>query len=226
MKGNTAIRVVLDIAMAAVLVAVMTTALVQEAPHEFLGVALFVLMVAHVVFNRRRLIAVFRGRRSVLRVLQIVALVGLFVCLLGQIASSLVLSKYAFGFLPALPGAGWARRVHLLCSYWMFVLAFVHAGLHARLPRLSRPWQTWGARIAFAIVVGFGAYSFVRLGLWSYLTGQVQFAAADFGAPLVLAFAHYASVAVLVSVVFHYVREGLMAVQRKRRAAEAGRRGK
>ena len=199
----------LDVALAATLIAVMATALVQEVPHEWLGLALFVFTVAHIVFNRKWLASVFRGRRNALRVLQIVVLVGLVVCVLGQIASSLVISKYAFGFLPALPGASWARRVHMLCSYWMFVFAFAHVGLHVRTPRGLAAWQTWALRIVFAVVACFGIYSFVQLNLWSYLTGQVLFAFVDPSVPLALSVIRYASVAVLVAGVFHYIRMGI-----------------
>ena len=200
-----------DIAMSAVLVAIMATALVQEAPHEWLGVALFALLVVHVVLNRRWLASVFRGRRNVLRVVQIVVLVGLAGCVVGQVASSLVLSKHAFGFLPALPGASWARRVHMICSYWMFVLAFAHAGLHARMPRNAASWQVWVARAAFAVIGCFGVYSFVQLGLPAYLAGQVQFAFADSATPLPIVFARYASIGVLVAGAFHYLRVAMSA---------------
>ena len=210
MKSRNAIKIVLDIALAATLVAVMATALVQEAPHEWLGVALFVFTVAHIVFNRKWLASVFRGRRNALRVLQIVVIVGLAACVLGQIASSLVISKHAFGFLPVLPGASWARRVHMLCSYWMFVFAFAHVGLHVRTPRGLASWQTWALRIAFVAIASFGVYSFVQLNLWAYLTGQVQYAFVDPSIPIALSVARYASVAVLVAGVFHYVRTGIM----------------
>ena len=212
MKGKKAAKVTLDIAMALVFVAIMTTALVQEAPHEWLGVTLFVLMVIHIVLNRRWLASIFRGRHSTLRIIQIVVVVGLAVCIIGQFASSLVLSKHAFGFLPALPGAGWARSVHMLCSYWAFVFAFAHAGLHARVPKSMAPWQKWAARIIIAAVACFGAFSFAQLGLWQYLTGQVQFAYADYSVPLAFAFARYASIAILVTGVFHYIRQGIASI--------------
>ena len=214
MKGNKTARIVLDIAMALVLVAIMATALVQEAPHEWLGIALFVLMAAHIVLNRKWLASVFRGHHSALRIVQIIVVTGLAICIIGQVASSLVLSKHAFGFLPALPGAGWARHVHMLCSYWAFVLAFAHAGLHARLPKRMPTWLLWTARVAVAAVACFGVYSFVQLGMLPYLLGQVQFAAADYEAPLALSFARYASIGVLVAGLFHCAQAALRTVSR------------
>ncbi len=213
-QRRTRARIIVDIAMAVLFVAVMATAIVQETPHEYLGIGLFVAVVAHVVLNRRWFKAIFRGRYNAVRVLQLVAVVGLTVCMLGQIASSLVLSKHAFGFLPALPGASWARRAHMLCSYWGFVFAFAHAGLQfkgfARLARAkgsaSSAAATWLGRIVVFAVACYGAYSFVLVNMGAYLLGQVEFAFVDFSVPLALTCARYAAIAVLVAAASHCLR--------------------
>lgn len=202
-------RIAVDVALAVLFIVVMATALVQEVPHEYLGIAVFVAFVAHIVLNRRWFRALTRGRYNVVRVLQLVAIVGLVVCIIGQMASSLVLSKFAFGFLPALPGAAIARRVHMLCSYWSFVFAFAHAGLQLRgFGRLVRAKgapsaAVWAARVAVVAVSCYGVYAFVRMNMGAYLLGQVQFAYGDFSAPIALLFARYAAIAVLVTSVFH-----------------------
>ncbi len=203
-------RILVDAALAVLFVAVMATALVQEAPHEYLGIAVFACVAAHVVLNRRWFKALFRGRYNATRVLQLAAVVGLVACIVGQMASSIVLSKFAFGFLPALPGAGWARRVHMLCSYWGFVFAFAHAGLQIKgFTRLVRAKDAapsaavWLARIVVVAVSCYGAYAFVQVNMGAYLLGQVQFAFADFSMPIALSFARYASIGVLVASVFH-----------------------
>jgi hypothetical protein len=85
-------KIAVDITMSLALVAVMATALVQEVPHEWLGAALFVLMVVHMVQNRRWLGSILRARYNLLRTLQVIALVGLVACFVGQVASSVVLS--------------------------------------------------------------------------------------------------------------------------------------
>ena len=216
-RGRSWARVALDAAMAALFIAAMATALVQEAPHEYLGIALILAVVAHIVLNRRWFKALFRRRYNAVRVLQLVAIVGLLACIAGQIASSLVLSKFAFGFLPALPGEGWARRIHMLCSYWGFVFAFAHAGLQFRgFARLAQSKDAgasdaavWVARLAFAAAACFGVYSFMRLNLGAYLLGQVQFAFADYSEPIALSFTRYASVAILVGGLFAGLRRAI-----------------
>lgn len=215
------IRIAVDSVMGFLFVAVMSTALVQEVPHEYLGSALFVLLAVHTVLNRRRLSAMFRGKNSLLRVLQFIAIVGLIVCVVGQIASSLVLSKYAFGFLPVLPGAAIARRLHMLCAYWGFVFAFAHVGLQFKgLGKLFRnggstkalkasSFVVWAARIAFVTIACYGVYSYVQLDLDSYLLSQVEFAFSDYSVPIALLFVRYASIGILIAGIFHYLRRAI-----------------
>lgn len=192
-------KIVVDVAMAVDMVALMATAIVQEAPHEWFGIALFVPVTAHIVLNRRWIAAMLRRRRNALQTVQLATMALLVACIVGLAASSLVLSKHVFGFLPVLPGAAWARRVHMLCSYWAFVLAFVHAGLHVRLPRRMAAKTLWACRLAWDLVACYGVWSFVNLGLPAYLLSQVQFAAVDFQTPLALSFARWAAIAVLIT---------------------------
>ena len=133
---NAALRIAVDVLMAVCLVAVVSTALVQEAPHEYLGITLVALMIAHLALSRRWLAQVFRGRYDAVRVLQV------------------------------------------------------------------------------ASVAGFGALSFAQLGMGDYLLGRVQFASADYDAPIALSFARFASVAALIAGTFHYMA---LALGRRRR---------
>ncbi|MBQ6390240.1 MAG: hypothetical protein IJH88_01290 [Eggerthellaceae bacterium] len=213
-RGRFVARIVVDALMGIVLVLVMATALVEEAPHEYLGLALLVLVVAHVVSNRRWFAALGRGRWTVVRALQVASVLGLVVCIAGQGTSAVVLSKHALAFLPAIPGSALARSVHLACSYWTFVFAFAHTGLQGKI--IFRHFGktisvnralTWALRIVVAAVSVFGAVSFAQLGLPAYLTGQVQFAAGDPNVPL--ACIRWTSVAVLVASVFHCLRSAL-----------------
>lgn len=219
-------RVVVDTVLAGLFVAVMATALVQEAPHEYLGASLFVAVVAHVALNRRWFKALTRGRYNAVRMLRLVTIVGLLACIIGQVASAFVLSKYVFGFLPVLPGASLARRFHMLCSYWGFALAFAHVGLQlkgfcglvhiggARNTSGARRYVIWAVRFLFAIIACFGAYSFVRLGFGAYLLGQVQFAVVGYGMSIAPSLMGYASIAVLITGLFHCLRAALEAAEK------------
>ena len=207
------VRIAVDALLAIDLLFVMATALVEEAPHEYLGIAFAILAILHVVINRRWFASLLRGRWTVVRVLQLVAVVGLVACVIGQVASAIVLSKHALWFLPAISGASWARSMHMLCSYWAFTFAFAHVGLQfkgfiARVSALrgAGSFAPWALRAVWVAVAAFGMWSFVQLGLADYLFMRVKFAAADHDAAIMFRFAQYASVATLVAGVFHYLR--------------------
>lgn len=44
--------------------------------------------------------------------------------------SGIVLSRHVFAFLPLKGGMALARRMHILGSYWSFLLMSLHLGLH------------------------------------------------------------------------------------------------
>lgn len=141
----------------------------------------------------------------------------------------LIASKYVFGFLPVLPGASLARRVHMLCSYWGFTFAFAHVGLHFK--GLWRPMHIegtsgtskarrcviWTGRFLFVIIACFGAYSFIHLGFGAYLLGQVQFAVAGDDMSIARSLVGYASIAVLIAGLFHYLRTAIESFEEDRR---------
>lgn len=169
MNGRKAAKIAVDAGLALSLVVTMATALVQEVPHEWVGIVTFAFLVAHLVLNRRWIAAIPKGRYHALRAVQVATMVALVACFVGQMVSSLVLSKHALGFLPAIPGASWARRVHMACAYWLFVLAFVHAGFHIRMPRNLGGWQRWALRVGLVLAAGYGVWAFVQLNLAPYL---------------------------------------------------------
>lgn len=220
-RGKSVACIVVDALMAITFVTVMATALVAKAPHEYLGLLLIGLVIAHVALNRRWFAALKRGRWTAVRALQAATVLGIAACLVGQAASAVVLSKHALAFLPAIPGSAFARSMHLACSYWAFVFAFAHAGLQVktviRRIGITAPRNLvllWSIRIAVAAASVLGAVSFVQLGLPAYLTGQVQFAAGDPNVPL--ACIRWASAAALISTVFHCLRAVLERLSSRR----------
>ena len=138
--------------------------------------------------------------------------------MLGQMYSSLVISKHIFTFIN-LGGAGFARTVHLLCAYWGLVLMSVHLGMHvsqiaARI-RLKSKALIWTRRILFGSIASIGIYEFISLKLYDYLFGRVQFVFFDVSASAVLTALQYLTVVVL----FAYLGYFLQVLLNKKRTA-------
>ena len=203
-RVGKAVRMVIDVAFATVFITLMSTAMVREVAHEYLGIAAFCLFVVHQVLNRRWWTGLVRGRWTARRAIGTLVNVALVACMIGQATSALVLSKYAFGWLPAIDGAWWARIVHLLCSYWGLVLLGIHVGLHlggvSRKLAKSSTGMRWAWRALGLVCIVLGVAAFAHLNFASYLFMQVKFVFVDPTAPLWFTVAQFAAVAALFAV--------------------------
>ena len=140
MKKKT-IRIIIDIAMTVLLPLLMAYSLIGEAFHEIIGTAIFVLFIIHHILNRKWYGALFKGKYNPGRIFQTVINMGLLVFMIMQPISGILMSKYLYTFLPALPVSAQARSIHMLLAYWGYVLLCVHAGTH-----LSAPMHKLAAR--------------------------------------------------------------------------------
>ena len=138
--------------------------------HEILGVALFVLWVIHIVWNRAWIKGFLKGKYNALRIVRTVINVGVIGCVLFLIISGVMLSNHVFAWLGVESGASFARTAHMLASHWYLVFVSLHIGLHLSL--FIR------GRVATGIAAALGAYgiyAFVARSLWKYLTLQQPF---------------------------------------------------
>lgn len=213
-KDNMGRRIV-DVLLFGDFVALMVLPINHGIAHEWTGIAAFVLVAAHIVVNRRRIIALFK-KHDLAACVNLAIELALLLGIVAMAASSLVLSEHAFAWLPAIPGAAWARSAHLCASYWMFALAFVHFGLHLQ-EFIGRPLRSpavrWVLRILFAVCLIYGAYSFVELGIWSYMTLRIQFAFMD--PNVATGVLQYGSMAVALSGCGHCIACALRSVRRR-----------
>ena len=179
--------------MTVALLLLMAYGLVGEAAHEWLGMGMFALFVAHHVLNRRWINAVPRGRYTPLRIVQ-TALAGLiFLCM--------VLSRHVFAFLPKHGGYELAGKQHILCAFWGFVLMSLHLGMHwnmlltmARKHLRSNQICTWVLRIAGYSFAAYGAVTFIRRDVGLYLLLKSHFVFFDYSEPLIAFLLDYLAV--------------------------------
>lgn len=123
-------KLIVDAVMSALLLLLMAYELIGAAVHEWLGIAMFVLVILHHGLNRKWSENVLKGKYGPMRITQMVLVVLVLFSMLGSMVSGIILSRHALVFLPIHGGTGWARTVHLLCGYWGFVLMGLHLGLH------------------------------------------------------------------------------------------------
>jgi len=223
MKPKVVLKVGADIAMTAALLLLMAYALIGEAAHEWIGVGMLALSAAHHILNGKWSGNLLRGRYTPFRIWQTLLVFLVMVSLLGSMISGIILSRYAFGFLAVRSGRSWARTVHLLCSYWGFVVMSLHLGLHWSMMMgmakkqfgVSSRLRTWMLRAAAAAVAGYGSFAFMQREIGSYLFLKNEFVYFNFEEPLCFFFADYAAVMGLFVFLGHYFAEVLKWLGRK-----------
>ena len=190
-------RMLVDSLMVVLIPLLMVYSLIGEAAHEWLGVMMSLLFVGHCLLNFYWFKGLVKGRWTALRIYQTIVNILLLLCTLGLIISGIALSRTVFSFLPIEGGGSWGRTLHLLTSYWGFVLMSFHLGQHwsmilNRVQRSAkRPVILRVLAVAFA---GYGIIAFIKREIGTYMTLQNTFVYFDFGEPLFFFFIDYIAI--------------------------------
>jgi len=168
--------------------------------------ALFVLSTVHIMLNRRWYGALFRGKYSVHRIMQIAVNMGLLICGLFLMMSGLMMAWFV---PPEAVGdmLGFARLAHLIASHWYYLLMCFHLGMHANMiaARIKAKSRTRRIlRVLVLLISAYGVYAFISRGLIQYMFLQQQFFFFDFDRGYVLFAVDYLSILVLFATVSHY----------------------
>ena len=209
------LKILVDLAMTVLLLLLMAYLLVGETAHEWMGLAMFLLFIFHHLLNRNWYSNLFRGKYTPLRILQTTVDVLLLAAMIGLMVSGIILSRVVFDFLPISGGMGFARTLHMIASYWGFLLMSLHLGLHwgmiigmfrkaAGIEHPSRI-RTWILRVLAVGLCAYGIYAFVKNGIASYIFLQTHFVFFDMDQPLPFFFAEYIGMMGLWAVLAHYI---------------------
>ena len=194
----------------------MAYGLVGEAAHEWIGMGMFALFVAHHILDRKWLLAVGKGKYTPIRMVQ-TALVGIiFLSMSGSMISGVVLSRFVFAFFPKHGGYELAQQVHILCAYWGFVCMSLHLGLHwsmmltmARKHLQPSPLRTWCLRLIGWLWALYGAFAFHRRGVGLYLLLRSHFVFCNYSAPVIFFLIDYLSVMAMFTLIGYYISQGI-----------------
>lgn len=182
---------VIDVLMAAALLLLMAMQVTQQQLHEYIGIGMFVLVIAHHILNRKYYISIFKGKYTPVRIFMLIVNTALLLSFVATPITGMLMSRYATPFLSGVVGVVWPRKLHLLLSYWSFVLMGLHIGLHLNL--IFSKLRNKAARIIILILMSgiavYGFYLFISQNIVDYLLMKTHFAFLDYAKPawLVLA---------------------------------------
>jgi Kef-type K+ transport system membrane component KefB len=129
-----AARLVIDLAMTVLLLLALGYRITGDIAHEWLGVSLCVMFIAHNIVNRKWWRNIFKVKYNTRRAVMFVINVLLALVMAAVIITGLLHSRTVLAFLH-LPGGMALRQIHTTAAYWGLILIAVHAGLHLRPPK-------------------------------------------------------------------------------------------
>lgn len=201
MKPTMICKISIDCLMTISVFVLMGFHITGNLAHEWIGTGMFLLFILHHVLNWKWYRNLFSGSYTPLRVLRTVLNVLLSIAMVGLMVSGVMLSSYVFSFLDIHGGLSFARRLHLVSSYWMFVLISMHLGFHwsmfLGLGRKILPLKAHDrirsivSRVVATCIAAYGAYAFFSQGIVSYMILRNEFVFWDFDQPALLYYLDY-----------------------------------
>ncbi len=204
-------RMILDIVMIVMMPLLMAYSLISETWHEIMGTAIFILFITHHILNRKWYSGINKGKYIAQRIFRTILDVLLFIFMFLQPISGILISKHLYTFLPVFPITSEMREIHLMESYWGFILLSIHAGIHLKplVTKVSKSKALKCLLISVSLLSSiYGGYVFYKRDFWKYMTGKTAFVFIDFSESRIRFCLEFLSVMVLFAafgyIVFNY----------------------
>lgn len=205
-------KILVDIGMMLCLLFLMPYSLLGETAHEWIGMAMLVLFIAHHLLNRKWLMSIAKGKYSLFRTIQTMLVIIMLFLMLGSMISGVLLSNHIFRMIRVEGTAMMARQLHMLCAYWGLVVMSLHLGMHCGMliTMAGRLWKqpsairSLMARVAALVVAGYGIYAFVKRQIGDYLLMKMHFAFYDFNEGVFPFLFDYLAVMLLLAIAGYY----------------------
>ena len=172
-----------------------------DVAHEWAGAVMFALFIVHHILNGNWYRNLFRGKYSPSRIFLLIVDFLVLLSMIGLMVSGIMLSNHVFAFLGIRSGMSFARLLHMVASYWGFVLMSLHLGIHwgiflgitkraLKLEKSSSKGKVLLPVIGAAVAV-YGLTAFIRRDLLTYMLLRTQFVFLDFSEPVPLFYLDY-----------------------------------
>ena len=181
MKTNKIKRCV-DIVLTLVLMFLMAYQVTGETLHEWLGIAMTVIVIAHHILNRKWYTAIAKGKYKPYRIALTITDCLLLLCFFTTAFCGMAMSNHAVPFMNGIISSMLARQMHLALSFWSFVLMGIHIGFHLRtlISKLKKKSAKAAVLAAWATVSAGGFVLFIKANIFSYMFFKTHFAFLDY----------------------------------------------
>jgi len=129
MNGTLTVRIIIDLCLTILLLCAHAYRIIGNVAHEWIGVSVLVLFIAHNVINFRWYKNIGRGAYTARRVILTTVNALLALTMATLFVTGFMQSRVILSFLN-LSGSMILRQIHTTAAYWGLPLIGVHIGLH------------------------------------------------------------------------------------------------
>jgi hypothetical protein len=129
MNRQLAGRLIIDFAMTILLLCAYGYRIIGDTVHEWIGISVFALFIAHNILNRQWYKTMFKGTYIPRRIIMTTVNITLLFTMITLLVTGLLQSRTVLAF-PHLPGGMVLRLIHTTAAYWGLPLIGIHLGLN------------------------------------------------------------------------------------------------
>lgn len=134
---NSGVKRTVDVVMTVLLLFLMAYQITGESAHEWIGMGMTAVVIAHQILNRKWYGALLKGKYNPYRILSTVVNILLLFCIALTAFCGMSMSGHAVPFMYGMAPVSFARRMHLSMSHWAFVLMGLHLGMEQTTPEVE-----------------------------------------------------------------------------------------
>lgn len=202
MTNKQKIKIAIDLVMTITLLLLMLFQITGQQVHEYLGIMMLVLFLGHNILNWKWYRHLFKGKYKLYRCIQTILNISILMMMLGLGYSGMVMAQYVPFSISGLISL--ARRLHLACSYWGFVLMSMHLGMHLRqMMNMFKKYIHLKTnvikiiKLIIVIICLYGIYCFIQNDMISYMFLINEFVFFDFEKNTFIVLLEYLSMMIL-----------------------------
>lgn len=179
----------LDVVMFVLLMFLMAFHLTGQQVHEWLGMMTFLCFIVHHILNWKWHKNILKGQykmpRKVITFINLILLIDI----LCVGISGMMMSQFVFRMVPSFGLISLARKVHMIASYWGFVLMSVHLGFHwhMMIMPMKKKFNERSPYVKFilfqllpVVLCLAGVYSLIKNRIYIYLFSLESFVFFDY----------------------------------------------
>lgn len=201
MKIKSTLKIITDMLMTLLLLFLTGYQLCGDIAHEWAGTAMFVLFIAHHLLNFNWHKNLFKGKYNARRTVILCNDILIFSDMLIMMYSGIIMSRHVFSFLPISGGTMLARRLHILGSYWGYLLMSLHLGIHIKMfvnmikKRVKIPAAA--VFIPNLFIAAYGVYAFIKRDFLTYMFLRSEFVFLDYSESKILFYIDSVSIMIM-----------------------------